>query len=467
MLRRRAAFALATLLALAPFAARAAEGAEVPAPAPKKKQTSVAVLDLAALGAPAELAQNLTAIVAAEVGRYDDVKPITRREVSALLDVERQKQLVGCTDDGCLSSVVGALGVQKIVSGQLGKVEGSYVLTLHLIDSRSAKVEGRVVRTAPVEGDGLLNAVKSAVTDLIGAQISSKNQLPRMAVAQKVVAHEEEKVSLDASRSFDPDGDPMRFRWRQLDGPPALLESPEQAQAAFNAAEVGTYVFAVELTDGRSPPQEEKCEVEVRRKKRFVLAPAFQTLLSFNRIAVSKDDPAKLYRNRSLMGGALLAELRFSPRWSLTAELGYNVMQIYPESEAVKGRDYLDAKTIQFLVGARVLFPFDAFRLFVGLSAGIGRRYYSASYPGVGESNITVNEVNSEAVIGEISGGVEIPVPAFLGVPFDEYVGVFAQGGIRALKGTDVVRLIDIPIELPGNGFQWGINGTIGVFVRF
>lgn len=463
MLRLRAALAVATLLAVVPGPSFAEEAA-----APRTaKPVSVAVADLAALGAPPELAQNLTAIVAAEVGRYDDVKPITKREVAALLDVERQKQLVGCTDDTCLSSVVGALGVQKIVSGQIGKVEHSYVLTLHLIDARTAKVEGRVVRTVPVESEGLVAAAKSAVTDLIGAQVSSKNQLPRMAVAHKVVGHEEEKVLLDASRSFDPDGDPLRFRWRQLDGPPALLECPDQAQASFKAAEVGTYTFAVELTDGRSQPQEEKVEVEVRRQKRFVLAPAFQTLLSFNRIAVSKDDPAKLYRNRALLGGALLAELKFSENWSITAELGYNQMEIFPEDEATKGRDFVDVKTIQFLVGARVTFPFDAFRLFLGLSGGIGRRYYSASHPGDGGSDLAVNDINSESVIAELSGGVDVPIPTLFGVPFGEYVGLFAQGGIRALKGTDVVRLGELPVDLPGNGFQWGVNGTIGAYVRF
>ncbi|MBI5548883.1 MAG: hypothetical protein HY901_33800 [Deltaproteobacteria bacterium] len=479
MSRLRAALLLAPLaLVLSLTAARAEQApatpssaaqvaAVQPAPRNKGKQTQVAVLDLAAVGAPAELAQNLTAIVAAEVGRYDDVKPITRREVAALLDVERQKEMLGCTDDGCVSALVGALGVQKIVSGQIGKVESAFVLTLHVIDTRTGKVDGRVIRTVPVESQGLVNAVKSAVTDLIGAQVSSRNQPPRLAVSKKVVAHEEDKVSLDASRCFDPDGDPLRYRWQQLDGPPALLENPEQPQASFTAAEVGTYTFAVEVTDGRSSPQEQRSEVEVRRRRPFSLAPAFQTLLSFNRIAVSRDDPTMLYRNRSLMGGAVLAELKFSERWGLTAELGANHMESYPESDPAKGARFVEVKTIHFLVGARVFFPFEIFRLYLGLSGGIGRRYYSASFGDTPETAASVSDVNSEAVIGEASGGVDIPAPTLFGVPLGEYVGLFAQGGIRAIKGTDVVRFPAVPIELPGNGFQWGVNGTLGFYVRF
>lgn len=454
----RAACALAALLAAA-SAAHAAEPS--PAPAPRRKPVSVAVLDLAALGADEKLAQNLTAIVAAEVARYDDVKPITRREVAALLDVERQRQLVGCTDDNCLSAVVGALGVSKIVSGQFGRVESSYVLTLHLIDTRTAKVEARVVRTVPVENQGLVAAVKGAVTELIGDQTSSRNQPPRIAVKPKLVAHEEDRVVLDASRCYDPDGDPLRFRWRQVDGPPAQLESPEAAQAAFHASEVGTYTFAVEITDGRSPAKEEPSQVEVRRRRRFGLGGAFQTLLPFNRMVVAHGDSSLLYRNRSQMGGALLADLSFTERWVLTAEVGASWMNIFPENEAEKGTEYVDVLTAHVLVGVRSVFAFDGFKLFVGLSLGTARRFLTVGY-----GDLKLSGVQSEAVMGDLSVGVDIPLPTLGGVPLGEYVGLFAQGGVRLLKGTDKVVFTDIPIDVPGNGFLWGVNGTLGLYVR-
>jgi len=79
-----------------------------------------------------------------------------------------------------------------------------------------------------------------------------------------------------------------------------------------------------------------------------------------------------------------------------------------------------------------------------------------------------VDEARSETLMGDLSAGVDIPVPTLFGVAWGEYVGIFAQGGIRAMKGTDIVGPFpeEIPIEVPGNGFQWGVNGTLGVYVR-
>ncbi len=463
---------LRTLLVLSTLLLAAtsdAEDAPTPNPTSRRRVLSVAVLDLAALDAPAELAQNLTALIAAEIGRYDEVRTVTRREIASLLDLERQRQLLGCSDEGCIGQIAGALGVAKIVSGQIGRVEHAYILTLQLLDARTGKVDARLARTIP-QGEGLVNATKAAVTDLIGDRVSSKNQGPRLAVPQKLLAHEEDVVHLDATRSYDPDGDPLRFRWRQVDGPPALLETPEQARAQFVPAEVGLYSFDVEVGDGRSAPQRQQVQVEVRRRKRFSLAAGFQTLLSFNRVAVPRGEATEVYRNRSLMGGALTLDLRFSEEWALIAELGGNTMSVTPEGSPDDTQDRLDVTSYTVMVGVRRSFVFSGFQLFLAASIGTGRRYYSASYHNDAQpsSPYRLNEARSEAIMGDVSAGVAIPVPELWGVPFDEYVGLFAQGGIRAMKGTDIVGPFpaEIPINVPGNGFQWGANATVGVYVR-
>ena len=465
----RPAAALVLSLGLAGLAG-AAEPAPAPAaeqPSPKKgKTTSVAVLDLTALGISPEVALNLTAIVAAEVGRYDDVKPVTRREVAALLDLERQKQLLGCNDDSCLSQVVGALGVAKIVSGQIGRIEGAYVLTLNLIDTRSAKVEARAVRTISVDAQKLVEATKSAVTELIGPHVSSTNQPPRLAVPHTLVAHEEDKVTLDASRCYDPDGDPLRIRWRQVSGPPAVLENGDTAKAEFAAAEVGLYTFSVEVSDGRSAPQEQKVEVEVRRRKRFGITPTFQTLLSFNRVIEQRlaagESRTVIYRNRALLGGALLLDLSFNERWRLIAEVGANTMHVTPEDAPDSTTNLVDVLTYHVMIGVRHNFVFESFSLFFSAEVGVGRRYFAATYYGA------KYEAQAEALMGDVSAGVDVPLINLGGIPFGEYCGIYAQGGLRVMKGTDVVGPFPatIPIAVPGNGFQWGVNATIGLYFR-
>jgi hypothetical protein len=114
------------------------------------------------------------------------------------------------------------------------------------------------------------------------------------------------------------------------------------------------------------------------------------------------------------------------------------------------------------MIGVRRNFVFDGFSLFFRAEVGVARRYFSARY-----YDATIDQVHSEAVMGDLSIGVDVPLLTLGGIPFGEYCGLYAQGGIRAMKGTDVVVFPDaIPIDIPGDGFQWGVNATIGIYVR-
>ena len=51
----------------------------------------------------------------------------TRAEILAVVGLERQKQLLGCSEDAtsCLTELAGALGVEAIVTGSVAKTEGA------------------------------------------------------------------------------------------------------------------------------------------------------------------------------------------------------------------------------------------------------------------------------------------------------------------------------------------------------
>ena len=108
-------------------------------------------------------------ILTAVVKEAPDTSVINRDDITAMLQLESDKQMLGCTDDmSCLSEIGGALGVDKIIVGQVGRVEREYVVSLRLIEPSTAKVENRVLETFKGEETSLLHAMKQAGRRLMG-----------------------------------------------------------------------------------------------------------------------------------------------------------------------------------------------------------------------------------------------------------------------------------------------------------
>jgi hypothetical protein len=65
------------------------------------------------------------------------IRVTTESEVQALLGLERQKQLLGCSDDGgsCMAELAGALGVDGLITGNFAKLDNGYILTLKIVPS--------------------------------------------------------------------------------------------------------------------------------------------------------------------------------------------------------------------------------------------------------------------------------------------------------------------------------------------
>jgi hypothetical protein len=63
------------------------------------------------------------------------IRVTTEAEVQALLGLERQRQLLGCTDDSasCMAELAGALGVDGLITGNVARIDKGYVLTLKII----------------------------------------------------------------------------------------------------------------------------------------------------------------------------------------------------------------------------------------------------------------------------------------------------------------------------------------------
>lgn len=92
-----------------------------------------------------------------------------RSDLVAVLGLERERQLLGCdANTECMAEIAGALGVEYVASGDVGRLGSLTILTLKLIEVRSAKVIVRVKRTVSDDGE-LAKVMESAAAELAAA----------------------------------------------------------------------------------------------------------------------------------------------------------------------------------------------------------------------------------------------------------------------------------------------------------
>src|SRR5688572_25100721 len=85
------------------------------------------VADSASTAADSPLARMVltaTEQMLTELSTSDRVSPIGRSDITALVGIEQQKQLLGCTEEAtaCLAEISGALGAPWLIAGTLSRV---------------------------------------------------------------------------------------------------------------------------------------------------------------------------------------------------------------------------------------------------------------------------------------------------------------------------------------------------------
>jgi hypothetical protein len=153
----RALALLAALCAVAPPSVRAADA-----------KPKIAVLDFAANGASKELASAAGGIAANELDRMATFQIVTADAIRNMLAFEKQRQMLGCADAGCMAEIGGALGVDWLISGKVTKLAASagvpetYSLDLTLTNVRKAQRENSVIESAKTESELVQKTGKAA-----------------------------------------------------------------------------------------------------------------------------------------------------------------------------------------------------------------------------------------------------------------------------------------------------------------
>ena len=119
------------------------------AAAPSKEpggRPKLIVLQLAtAGGVEPGIGAALTEAVTTEVSSRGFFEVISSKDVETLLNVERQRELMGCSDEAtnCLTELAGALGARFVLNGSVARLGDAYQLNLQTMDSQKAQPLGR------------------------------------------------------------------------------------------------------------------------------------------------------------------------------------------------------------------------------------------------------------------------------------------------------------------------------------
>lgn len=129
------------------FAASLIAAAPAGAASGGAKQRSILVL--AMKGDPsvidAATLTTITSTISVAVSKRKGLNVLTEQDVKNLVDVEAQRQMLGCTpgSESCLAEVANAMGAELVLSGDAGKLGSAYVINLHLFDAAKARSVGR------------------------------------------------------------------------------------------------------------------------------------------------------------------------------------------------------------------------------------------------------------------------------------------------------------------------------------
>jgi TolB-like protein len=139
------------------------------------QQLKLAVMPLVARGVAGSTADAMTQILASELNQIEGIGVISRDDIRAMLDKVATEGELGCTENlDCIIEIGAALGLAKLVTGTVGKLQNTYVIAMQLIDTRKAAIENRVLETFEGDADELRHAVKLSACQLVGVDYTQR-----------------------------------------------------------------------------------------------------------------------------------------------------------------------------------------------------------------------------------------------------------------------------------------------------
>ncbi len=146
------------------------------------------VLDPKAVTGEKNAAKLVGSILVVELGAIDGIDVTSTQDLARMLEVEAERQALGCGDTSCLAELAGAMGASLVVYSDLGRLGERYVLTLNLFDSDKASAVARTTVKAP-NVEGIADGLRPAIVELMAPTLKARGlTLPDGYVAEPVAS---------------------------------------------------------------------------------------------------------------------------------------------------------------------------------------------------------------------------------------------------------------------------------------
>ena len=118
-------------------------------------------------GIATKTAEAMTQAFAAELRQRPGLDVVTSKDLTTVLGMARQRELLGCDAERCRAEIGTALDADVMVSGQLSKLGESFLITVQLLDGTTARTLGQSMRRQKGGSvDGLLDVLPEIARDL-------------------------------------------------------------------------------------------------------------------------------------------------------------------------------------------------------------------------------------------------------------------------------------------------------------
>ncbi len=131
----------------------------------------ILVLSMQAKGVPGAAAETVESLITVKLSEREQLNVVSRADLAAALQVEADREVLGCNDESCLAEIAGALDARLVVHGDVSSLDGQLLITVSLFDAEQARALAResvAARRLIDVAERLTPLVHNLLADLLG-----------------------------------------------------------------------------------------------------------------------------------------------------------------------------------------------------------------------------------------------------------------------------------------------------------